>query len=489
MNYDSLEPNRYFPNAHRYRQLLSAKQVSESHQRFGHSERHLQCIWFDPKLRPSELRTVDGESVTVIDPGRWNLEAGPDFRDAVLLIGSEKRRIAGDAEIHISSKDWTSHGHGGDTRYQKVRFHITYYNDENPADLPPGTLHISLAQELHNSPGFHIEDIDLAAYPFNRSAPLTPCSIEFSGMDFDTKRALLEAAGEERLRRRAHRFTQELESKTPEQLFYEQMLYALGFKNNRQPFRELAQKIPAAQLTTLSKDDAYAALLGISNLIPTEIPTEWPEAARTFARDCWQRWFHQREKWEDQVMPVDQWQLANLRPLNHPVRRIAAASEWFADDAPLFKKIIECADANPERFCTDTSKKLTATTHPFWSQQESWKSVPKPKPVALIGKGRADTILINIITPMLAALNKAQVFESGLLQKLPLEPSNTIIRETAHRLFGADHPSALYKTELARQGLIQIFQDHCLCGIPSCGECALAARIKTAKANSLAWRG
>ena len=177
-------------------------------------------------------------------------------------------------------------------------------------------------------------------------------------------------------------------------------------------------------------------------------------------------------------MPREQWQLANLRPLNHPVRRIAAAAEWFAADAPLLQKIIQCAKDNPERFGKETSKQLMATTHPFWSQQESWKSAPKAKPVALIGKGRADTILINIITPMLAALNKETVFQAGILQKLPLEPSNSIIRETAHRLFGADHPSALYKTELARQGLIQIFQDHCLCGIPSCGECALAGRIK-----------
>jgi hypothetical protein len=476
MNYT--EPNPYFPNAHRYRQLLRAEQVSEPHQRFGHSERHLQCLWFDPRLRPDRLHTAQGEPITVIDPGRWNLEAGPDFRDAVLLVGIEKRRISGDAEIHISSNDWTKHGHGNDPRYQKVRFHITYYNDPNPADLPPGTIHIPLADGIREIAGFHFEDIDLAAYPFNHCAPLTPCSIQFAEMGFDAKRALLEAAGEERLLRRALRFTHELETKTPEQLFYEQMLYALGFKNNRQPFRELAQHIPAAQLTELSKPDAYAALLGISNLIPTKIPSDWSEPARLFARDCWQRWFHQREKWEACVMPSDQWQLANLRPLNHPVRRIAAAAEWFAADAPLFKKIIGSAQTNPENFGKATTQQLTATTHPFWSQHESWKSAEKAKPVALIGKGRADTMLINIIVPMLAALDEGAVFQAGILQKLPLEPSNSIIRETAHRLFGADHPSALYKTELARQGLIQIFQDHCLSGTPSCDECALAGRLK-----------
>ena len=59
------------------------------------SERHVQAIWYDAALRPGELRTAGGAPVRVVDPGRWNLEAGPDFRDAVLEIGAEAKQMIG----------------------------------------------------------------------------------------------------------------------------------------------------------------------------------------------------------------------------------------------------------------------------------------------------------------------------------------------------------------------------------------------------------
>ena len=44
------------------------------------SERLVQAIWYDGALRPAGLRAADGAPVRVVYPGRWNLEAGPDFR-------------------------------------------------------------------------------------------------------------------------------------------------------------------------------------------------------------------------------------------------------------------------------------------------------------------------------------------------------------------------------------------------------------------------
>lgn len=41
---------------------------------------------------------------------------------------------------------------------------------------------------------------------------------------------------------------------------------------------------------------------------------------------------------------------------------------------------------------------------------------------------------------------------------------NSVIRETAYTLFGPDHSPKLYRTALARQGLIQIFNDFILTG-------------------------
>ena len=56
---------------------------------FPFSERHVQAAWYDPEFRPAHLITTTGEPLTVEQPGRWNLEAGPDFLGAVLRVGRE----------------------------------------------------------------------------------------------------------------------------------------------------------------------------------------------------------------------------------------------------------------------------------------------------------------------------------------------------------------------------------------------------------------
>ena len=101
------------------------------------TERHLQCVWYNASLRPDALATDDGEPVEVESCGRWNLEAGPDFLDAVLLVGTERRRLVGDVEVHIRPSGWTQHRHNADPRYANVIAHVTYFPGPRAADLPP----------------------------------------------------------------------------------------------------------------------------------------------------------------------------------------------------------------------------------------------------------------------------------------------------------------------------------------------------------------
>ncbi|MEK7752538.1 MAG: DUF2851 family protein, partial [Acidobacteriota bacterium] len=125
------------------RLLVAERSMAEPGARF--SERHLQAVWFDDHLRPKTLETIDGEPVSVIAPGRWNLEAGPDFTDASLIVGTRQRRLHGSVEIHIRPADWQQHRHRHDPRYRDVIAHVTYYPGPLPeTELPPGTIIIAL---------------------------------------------------------------------------------------------------------------------------------------------------------------------------------------------------------------------------------------------------------------------------------------------------------------------------------------------------------
>ena len=106
------------------------------------TERHVQAIWYDRAMRPSNLVTRTGETLRVIHPGEWNLGAGPDFRNAVLEVGPDRRRLRGDVEIHLHPSDWTAHGHGGDPAYRNVVMHVTWSCGPDPATHPKGAVSV-----------------------------------------------------------------------------------------------------------------------------------------------------------------------------------------------------------------------------------------------------------------------------------------------------------------------------------------------------------
>ena len=145
-------------------------------------------------------------------PGDWNLEAGPDFLNAVLLIGKERRRVSGDLEIHIHAGAWNQHGHANDPRYAHVRFHVVYFQGQEI----PGLVQIPLQQILKADPFFSFENIDPAAYPYSVPSGDFP----LKALHPDRKILLLESAGEERLRLKAERLALALQSKEPEQVLW-----------------------------------------------------------------------------------------------------------------------------------------------------------------------------------------------------------------------------------------------------------------------------
>ena len=85
------------------------------------------------------IGTQSGKRLQILSPGRLNVHEGPDFLDiAILLQGSV---IVGDAEFHIKSSDWNTHGHSANEQYNSVILHIVL--DDDGAKLPFETLLLS----------------------------------------------------------------------------------------------------------------------------------------------------------------------------------------------------------------------------------------------------------------------------------------------------------------------------------------------------------
>jgi hypothetical protein len=453
-------------------------------------ERHLQCVWFDPAYRPMELKTGDGELVTVDQPGRWNLEAGPDFLDARLRIGTPGRCLNGDVELHIHPEDWTRHNHGTDPRYRRVVAHVTYYERRvDPALLPPGTVQIALREPLRKCPSFSFETLDLTAYPYALRTVRAPCADRLAGWPADRVTRFLETAGLERLSQKTARMRHAIELQGPDQALYEETLSALGYKANRRPFRLLAQRVSRRTLAEEAEGDpdrAYALLCGVAGLLPSEIRSEWDEETRRYVRRIWDHWWKFQARYGGSVLPREAWNLSGLRPANHPLRRLAVAALMFGRSNRMEDELVNVFRKPlgnwAESLAADWARMAPES---YWSMRFGFGGQRTAASVALLGSDRQAAWIVNVLVPWAMAGGRWIPAEDSELRDLPMEEANTLMKQAAMNLLGADHNPAIYRSSLCRQGLIQIFNDFCLNQAADCGGCAMRRELEKLAQSAL----
>jgi hypothetical protein len=472
-----------FPRAERYRTLLSlAAGTVKEPTPFPWSERHLRCLWYDSQYRPAAFDTADGQQVTVIDPGRWNLEAGPDFRDATLVAQPGARRMHGDVELHVRPAEWDQHGHRTDPRYRRLIAHVSWFPGLLPsAALPPGTLQIALQPAFKSRPSFSFDALDLTSYPYATLDDEPPCRAPLRTRPPEEQAAVLEAAGQERLRRKAARMSADIAARGADQVLYEDTLAALGYKHNRQPFRDLAARLPQAMLreqSTAGTLHAYALLCGVSGLLPRRAAPGWDDETRAFVRSLWDLWWRHAAAWSGRTLLRDEWVLANCRPPNQPLRRLMAAAEWFGAGTTLADHLRALATRPAAEFMAGALTLLEGTGRDtFWATRQGLSADRLSRPLALVGRGRAASLLLNVVVPWLAALGHTRL-AAATLPLLPPEDDNQGVRHTAHALFGHDHNPALYRTGLRQQGLLQVFHDFCLNVRNGCQDCSFPQALE-----------
>lgn len=458
----------------------AVREVAESGRTDDHlTERHLQCIWSDDRLRPGGLMDDDGEPVEVIEPGRWNLEAGPDFLDAILLVGADRRRLAGDVELHIHPRAWRQHRHHDDPNYSRVVAHVTYQPGSRADDgLPDSVLRIALRDALRRNPAFLFEDIDLGAYP-HAVIPATPrpCALAL-GSDPDRAAALLLAAGRHRMELKRQRMAALIGQRQDwRQACYEAFLAALGYKLNTRACRQVAQALPLADWPAhLEPLGHYARLLLAAGLLPDTDRGE-DEPSQALIRQLWDlAW---RNPVPRQPAPPA-WRLGALRPANHPVRRLAVAAACFGTRDPIESLWEALPFDPPDAWFKHVMQRLMQRADlPCWHDRLTLhRRAAAPGQPALLGQSAAAVLVTNVVVPLVGCLQPTAL--PVLLPALPAETLSAPMRATAAHLLGRDHNPALYGgSGLLQQGLLQIHGDFCLNAHTGCAGCTLAAALRS----------
>jgi hypothetical protein len=263
---------------------------------FSFSEKLLQQIWLRGDFEKALARTTDGRAVDVLDPGRWNLLGGPDFKSARLRIGGIL--TTGDVELHLHAGDWKAHGHAADPAYANVVLHVVLFAAPDAMtrggagnDVPILVLLPLLRHDLEE----YAAD---AAVERLANHPLTRAREILAKLGPDDLRAQLRACAAARWEQKVKFARLRIERLGWESACHHAALEILGYRFNRTPMLALATEFPLDR---------------------------WREAAGHVAA----------EALGDEIFAAiaarRQWSLQGVRPLNHPRLRLQQYARWMTD--------------------------------------------------------------------------------------------------------------------------------------------------------------
>jgi hypothetical protein len=215
---------------------------------------------------------------------------------------------------------------------------------------------------------------------------------------------LLHAAAKVRFQNKANAMLARAKNSGWEQVLWENLFRALGYKHNVWPMLNLAESKPSWSRGADSAFAIQARLLGVSGLLPDDL-TRAQKSSDTFLRRAWDCWWRDRDAFESCILPREIWKFHGLRPANHPQRRLALAAHWLAVEN-LVSKIegwgaMEISDGraarphgradpqvSPTKLVDSLRKIFQVERDEFWSWHWTFKSARLQKPQPLLGASR-----------------------------------------------------------------------------------------------------
>jgi len=472
-------------------------------------ERLLQAIWRHQRLHRDRLRTAGGQAVRILHPGFVSVEGGPDFRGAVIQIGDAAPR-SGDVEIDLRVGGWHAHGHDRNPAFQNVLLHVIW-EDAGPAfarTVPQsGTEHqtgrppiLSLCDAL-DAPvaelGLWLENDSPRVLPENLRGQ---CCTVLRELDETRQGRILDAAASVRFQAKAEQFRSRARHAGWEQSLWEGLFRALGYKHNVWPMQNLAEGRLHWQRGTDLAFTLQARLLGLSGLLPAELPRA-TAGGDGYLRRLWDGWWRERDAFSDCILPRAVWKFHGLRPANHPQRRLALVAHWLADKNLISKienwSVAEISDGRAARARGQADRRVSPATlvdslrkileverDEFWSWHWTFRSARLPKPQPLLGDARVTDLAVNVVLPWLwtrAAEGGNEKIRQVIEHRYavwPLAEDNSLLKLVRQRLLGVGRSRAL-RSASAQQGLIQISRDFCEQSNAVCAGCRFPELVRS----------
>ena len=417
-------------------------------------EDFLHYLWKFKKFDTLNLKTFNGEEITIINVGQYLELAGPDFFNAQIVIGNQK--WAGNVEIHLKSSDWYVHHHERDEAYENVILHVVWEHDteifrSNNSEIP--------VLELKN----YVDSATITNY----QSLMSPkswifCEKQIKEIDEFVFKNWQERLFFERLERKSKPIYDLLKGTNND---WEAVLFCLlaknfGLNTNGEIFLKIAQSIPFSIIRkeSFEVENLEALLLGNAGLLDAE-------KEDNYFKDLKFRYFYLLHKYQIEKKLVEPVQFFKHRPDNFPTIRLSQLANLYHSQQNLFSII---STSNSVKSIYET---FEISTSNYWENHYQFdKESPKKK--KKLSKSFIDLVIINTIIPLQFAYAKSQGKEisEALIQLInEVAPEKNAIMDKFSS-FGIKSKNA-FET----QSLLQLKNEYC--NKSRCLDCAIGMEL------------
>lgn len=424
----------------------------------------MSAAWNGALVR--EVATTDGRTAHIVYHGNWSQGWGPDFKEAMIDFGDGKL-ISGDIELHHRASDWINHGHNLDANYNHVILHVVSVNDLPETRCINGRCVPVAVLELP----------DEALFAIDQRLPKlwdeiggSVCAGALSQRDPDLIRQTIHSLGDERLRAKATSTEAEILEFGAEAVFIRELFSAFGYSANKAPMAHLGQLILRYGILNnpqLAEQDGPSpwlagVLLGMGGFLPLSPPDA--HAAGILPEDQYRIervWQQSAAGFADDFVPANSWEMARVRPANHPAYRIMQLATMLAKSkGSVLDSLVDLVrqDGSPVEWLREHTSR---PWHPG------------------IGAGRATAIVSSVLLPTvlaIASIENDDVLEDAAMRlwaKLPKAEWTQPARRALKQITGG--PTIRNLGERGHQGLLHL--DRQLCAPRNCSACPIAAAV------------
>ncbi len=425
----------------------------------------LHFVWKYRLFEQSNLKTVDGDIIEVINTGLYNSNAGADFSNARIRVGEVL--MVGNVELHVNQSEWYQHHHDEDKAYNNVILHVVYDDSGKPARTQSGEVIPVLCLRDY------ISKILLNRYDLLKaSKDKIPCRSILAKLPADfPMRSFFDRLVIERLQSKVAIVENMLKDSTNDwdQVAFRMIAMYFGGSVNKEPFGQLAGSLPLSVIHKhrAEPDQIEALLFGQAGLLDADFDDEYPRMLK-------REYSYLRKLHSLRPMESQSWKFFRVRPVSFPTIKIAQLAAWLTMQAHPFNTVLTC------RSISDLRKLFGINVNPYWETHFQFDKPVSQTKISL-GNMLTDVLLINAVVPLLFSYGQYKSDESicqrslDMLSEISAE-DNTIIRMWDSLGIGAE-------TANDSQALIQLFNQYC--SAQKCLSCQIGHKILSRESSLL----